>query len=79
MILLKTVGITVVIAVLFYRSFCAAVIFPFVYFVEVRHTKRVKEESRRAKLLEEFLHGIGVLNGALQAGLSMENAWREVE
>lgn len=64
---------------LFYRSIWAVVFFPLVYFFQMREEKRKKEEMRRSKLQEEFLHGIGVLNSALQAGLSMENAWREVE
>lgn len=30
-------------------------------------------------LLEEFINGIRVLDTSLQAGISMENAWREVQ
>lgn len=77
--MLKSIGITVAIMLLFYRSIWAVVFFPLVYFFQMREEKRKKEEMRRSKLQEEFLHGIGVLNSALQAGLSMENAWREVE
>lgn len=77
--MLKSIGITVAIMLLFYRSIWAVVFFPLVYFFQMREEKRKQEEMRRSKLQEEFLHGIGVLNSALQAGLSMENAWREVE
>lgn len=77
--MLKSIGITVAIMLLFYRSIWAIVFFPLVYFFQMREEKRKQEEMRRSKLQEEFLHGIGVLNSALQAGLSMENAWREVE
>lgn len=77
--ILKSIGITVAIMFLFYRSFWAAVLFPLVLFVELKQMCQQGEERKQAKLQEEFLHGIGVLNSSLQAGLSMENAWREVE
>lgn len=78
-VLLHSVAITVAIIFLFYRSIWAVVVFPFVYFFQMREAERTQKEERQMKLQEEFLHGIGVLNHALQAGLSMENAWREVE
>lgn len=76
---LKSVGITIVIMLLFYRSFWAAIVFPFVLLLVRKQIVQNREEKKRIHLLEEFLHGIGVLNSSLQAGLSMENAWREVE
>lgn len=78
-IFLKSMGITVAIMFLFYRSFWAAILFPIVFMLVFRDTKRVSREKARMRLQEEFLHGIGVLNSSLQAGLSMENAWKEVE
>ena len=78
-VLLKSIGITAAIIFLFYRSIWAMVFFPLVYIYQRREAERTKKEARRMKLEEEFLHGIGVLNSALQAGLSMENAWGEVE
>lgn len=75
----KAIGITVVIMFLFYRSVWAIAFFPVVLFFQKREERRAQEERRQRKLQEEFLHGINVLNSALQAGLSMENAWREVE
>ena len=77
--MIKSIGITIVIALLFYRSWWGVIIFPGVYFFQMRQEQRIQKETRKNKLQEEFLHGIGVLNSALQAGLSMENAWREVE
>lgn len=77
--LFKAVGITGVIMLLFYRSFWAILFFPVVYFLELHLAKKTGVEARRLKLQEEFLHGISVLNSSLQAGLSMENAWKEVE
>lgn len=77
--ILKSVGITIVIMLLFYRSFWAVVVFPFVLLLVRKQIVQNREEKKRIHLQEEFLHGIGVLNSSLQAGLSMENAWREVE
>ena len=44
-----------------------------------KQEKRKRAENKTNQLRVEFLHGIEVLNGSLQAGLSIENAWREVE
>lgn len=79
LVLLKSLGITMVIMLLFYRSFWAVIFFPLVCFVMLRQAQKTSQETARKKLQEEFLHGIGVLNSSLQAGFSMENAWKEVE
>ena len=79
MVFFKSAGITAAIMVLFYRSFWAGILFPIIWMLVFRQTKRASQEAARIKLQEEFLHGIGVLNSSLQAGLSMENAWKEVE
>ena len=76
---LKSVGITAGIMFLVYRSMWAIVFFPFVWILQVRIEQQKEKEERDIKLKAEFLHGINVLNSALQAGLSMENAWKEVE
>ena len=78
-ILLKSIGITGVIVILFYQSIWAVILFPLVWFFQRKEALLVQKEEKKQKLQEEFLHGISVLNSALQAGLSMENAWREVE
>ena len=77
--LLKTVGVTGLIAFLFYRSIIAVLWFPIVYLLISKQRKKEEVETAKMKLKEEFLHGIGVLNSSIQAGLSMENAWKEVE
>lgn len=64
---------------LFYRSFWAILWFPVVWSLVRKQTLKREQEQKNHKLQMEFLHGIGVLNASLQAGLSMENAWREVE
>ena len=48
------------------------------YFFYKREKKK-QEDRRKQKLLDEFVNGIRVLYTGLQAGLSMENAWREVQ
>jgi len=78
-IVLISAAITVGIMYLFYRSFYAGILFPILL---VWQTKNVREKRifyRREQLEREFVNGIMVLNSSLQAGLSMENAWREVE
>lgn len=77
--LMKSMGITGTIMLLFYRSFVAVIWFPLICFFMMKLTRQEEIEAERIQLQEEFLHGIGVLNSSLQAGLSMENAWREVE
>ena len=79
MILLQSVAITVAIMFLFYRSFGAVIWFPVVLIFQQNLVKKREMVKRKAQLREEFLHGIGVLNTTLQAGFSMENAWKEVE
>lgn len=79
MIFLRSAGITGIIIFLFYRSFVGAIWFPVVCFFEWKRTRKEEKERKQKRLQEEFLHGIRVLNNALQAGLSMENAWIEVE
>ena len=78
-VLFKSLGITGIIMLLFYRSVLAAIWFPIVYCLILHQTKKDESERAKAKLQEEFLHGIGVLNSSIQAGFSMENAWKEVE
>lgn len=72
-------GLTILISILFYRSVWGVLLFPLaVYFLYQRETVREKEK-RRKELEEQFMNGIRVLNTSLQAGLSMENAWKEVQ
>lgn len=79
MVVLKAVGLTAMIMWLFYRSLWAAMLFPVFLILLLKNSKKRGLEERRSKLNEEFVNGIAVLNSSLQAGLSMENAWKEVE
>lgn len=78
-IFLKSAGITAAIMLLFYRSFWAGLLFPVVLLVQLWQAKKQGIDAKRTELLQEFVSGVGVLNSALQAGLSMENSWKEVE
>ena len=78
-VMLKATGVTAAIIWLFYRSMWAVVIFPIILFFQAKQEKKAGIEKRKNKLQGEFVNGISVLNSSLQAGLSMENAWREVE
>lgn len=78
-VMLVSTVFTGVIAFVFYRSIWAMVLWPVVYrFTKRANAKRRKEERIRA-LQEHFMNGLQVLNTSLQVGLSMENAWMEVQ
>ena len=78
-IILYSLGLTIGIAFLFYRSMWGMCCFPFLYFLFYKREKENGKEKRDQQLLDEFVNGIRVLNTSLQAGISMENAWREVQ
>ncbi len=76
---LIAIAITSVVAYVFYRSFWAFVLYPGIY-LAVRRWIKEEDKKRREELMKEhFMNGMQVLNTSLQAGLSMENAWKEVE
>ena len=76
---MKSLGITVIVMVLGYRSVWGILLFPIIFLILQKDEMQREKEVKRRKLQEEFMHGMGVLNSALQAGFSMENAWIEVE
>ncbi len=71
--------LSMVLAFLFYRSLWGMLCFPFVFWIVSKREKEAAKTRQNKKLLEEFVNGIRVLNTSLQAGLSMENAWLEVQ
>lgn len=77
--LFRSFLITLVTAVLFYRSPWAVLLFPLWGYLNYKYTRKKTLELQKTELEEQFMHGMRVLNGALQAGLSMENAWLEVQ
>ncbi len=78
-VFLVTLGISIVIAVLFYRSIWGLCCFPFLFYLFCKRKRQKRKEQQQQKLLDEFVNGIRVLNTAIQAGISMENAWKEVQ
>ncbi len=71
--------VTSLVAVLFYRSIWGGLLTPFFYRIIYQKVNQYGKEKRDKALLDAFLSGIRTLNTALQAGLSMERAWKEVE
>lgn len=74
-----TILITSVVAFLFYCSIWGGLLAPFFYRMVRKAISRYGKEKREREILDAFLNGIRTLNTALQAGLSMERAWKEVE
>lgn len=78
-IFLQSIGSTLVAAVLCYRSAWGLLLFPLFLYLQYKQCRQKISNKRKAELEEQFMHGMRVLNTALQAGLSMENAWLEVQ
>jgi tight adherence protein B len=78
--ILAGAGLAAAIAGLFYRSWCAMLLFviPCGIFC-TRSYKRRQVQKRKNQLLLEFRDGMQAVSAALLAGYSMENAWREAE
>ena len=75
----KAFVVTIVIAFLCYRSVWAGLLFPIVFLFFYKQEKQAESEKQTEQMQQAFLHALKVLNDSLQAGLSMENSWREVE
>lgn len=73
------IGITAVIAFLFYRSFWGMVLLPITWKLVHDWLKKQQFQKRKSMLEAQFMHGMQTLGQSLQAGYSMENAWCEVE
>lgn len=73
--ILKALGITAVIAYLFYQSVFGLVVITIVLPLCVKETKASKSRQRRDKLDIEFKECIHAAAGALLAGYSVENAF----
>lgn len=74
-----TIGVTGCVAILFYRSFYGVLWAPIIYILLRKRIEEKEKMHQNQMLLEQFMHAIHILSTALQAGLSMENAWREAE
>lgn len=78
-VMLLSLCVTGGIAFLFYRSLWGLCYFPLVVIFLYKKEKRLGKERQKNQLLTEFLSGIKALNTSIQAGMSMENAWRDME
>ena len=72
-------AITVLIAYLFYNSWKAGILFPFVYGLVKRYTQKGKRRKRMELLAKQFQDTMQAVCTATAAGMSMENAWRDAE
>lgn len=78
-VLICSFGVTVLAAILFYRSIWGMILMPLIYcFIYKRKQEKIRQQWK-ADMEEQFISGMRTLNTSLQAGLSMENAWKEVE
>lgn len=78
-VLLGSLVATGLVAFLFYRSIWGLCCLPLVTCFFYKREKEQGKERRNQQLLEEFVNGIRVLNTSVQAGISMENAWKDVQ
>ena len=76
---IQAVGITGMIAVLFYKSAWGFLLFPIIWRFHYKWLKQEYMKRKTQAFEEQFMHGMQTLNQGLQTGLSMENAWREVQ
>lgn len=79
LVLSSSAVITGVISFLFYHSIYGMVLLPTVYVLLEKRWKTQGLNKRKQELKEHFMNGLQVLEVSLQAGFSMENAWKEVE
>jgi tight adherence protein B len=78
-IVLRSLLVTILVSFLFYRSVYGIFCFPFVLWIFYKRRIKQGKEFQNQRLLEEFVNGVSVLNTSIQAGISMENAWKEVQ
>lgn len=64
---------------LFYRSAYGLLLFPAVCAVYTGGFRKERLRSRKEQLLSEFADAMRAVSGALLAGYSMENAWKEAQ
>lgn len=76
---LKTLGICIVIAYLCYRSLLAMILFPLLYVLLLKRERKQKIVQRKEQLSLEFKETMQAVSGALMAGYSIENAFKEAQ
>lgn len=78
-VLLISLGVAGLVAHLFYHSIWGMVITPGMYVLVKKIWIEKRQRVKKQHVKEHFMHGLQVLNVSLQAGFSLENAWKEVE
>lgn len=72
-----SVGICAVISWLFYEHWFFMVFIPVLFFLVCKKEAKKKKQERFLRLEKQFQDAILAVSGALLAGYSMENAWKE--
>lgn len=75
--LAKTVGLTFLIAYLFYQHWLGVLLAPVFYCFLYKRAKKERIKTRQNQLAMQFLDALRTISASLQASYSMENAWRE--
>ena len=78
-IFLMSAGLTIFVAYLFYRSYWAFLLFPIIYVILKKRAVKAGKKRVRQELAKQFLDAMRVVNTALLAGYSLENAWKEAQ
>lgn len=76
---LLPLGITALIARLFYRSVVALVLYVPISRICIKYRSKKQEEQRKRKLRKEFQECMELVAGNLLAGYALENAFAEAE
>lgn len=73
----KSLGLTIMIAYLFYQHWLGMILFPFVYLFLRRRAIKEGLSNQQEQLATQFLDALRTVSASLLAGYSMENAWKE--
>lgn len=73
----KAVGLSVVVAYLFYQHWFGLILLPAFFIFFRSRAIRDGQAARQEALASQFLDALRTVSASLLAGFSMENAWRE--
>lgn len=77
--ILVSLGLSMGIAYLFYRSVWGMVLYPMIQVIVSHKWKKNESAKRKKQIRSEFKDAMQSVTTALLAGYSMENAWKEAE
>lgn len=78
-VMIEAMGVTAAIAILFYENICACILYPVIFAIVWRRTKRELLEKRKQMISIQFLDAMRAVGASLLSGYSMENAWKEAQ